>query len=88
MEQWDSVSQHPLHPCFFFFFNILLINEREKQAPRGEPEVGFNPRTLGSRPEPKADARPRSHPGVPHLLPFMHHHFLNQKVLGQLAPPA
>ena len=29
---------------------------------------GLHPRTLGSRPEPKADAQPLSHPGVPHLV--------------------
>ena len=27
-------------------------------------DVGLNPRTPGSRPEPKADAQPLSHPGV------------------------
>ena len=36
-----------------------------KQAPCGEPDAGLNPRTLGSRPEPKADAQPLSHSGVP-----------------------
>ena len=30
-------------------------------------DVGLDPRTPGSRPEPKADAQPLSHPGVPHL---------------------
>ena len=30
--------------------------QREKQAPCGEPDVGLDPRTLGSQPEPKADA--------------------------------
>ena len=39
--------------------------QREKQAPCGEPYVGLDPRTLGSRPELKADAQPLSHPGVP-----------------------
>ena len=39
--------------------------QREKQAPCGEPEVGLDPRTPGSRPGPKADAQPLSHPGVP-----------------------
>ena len=29
-----------------------------------KPNVGLNPRTPGSRPEPKADAQPLSHPGV------------------------
>ena len=32
-----------------------------------EPNVGLDPRTPGSRPEPKADAQPLSHPGV--LIP-------------------
>ena len=39
--------------------------QREKQAPCREPDVGLDPRTPGSRPEPKADAQPLSHPGVP-----------------------
>ena len=30
--------------------------ERNKQAPRREPDVGLYPRTLGSQPKPKADA--------------------------------
>ena len=29
----------------------------------GEPDVGLDPRTLGSLPEPMADAQPLSHPG-------------------------
>ena len=28
-------------------------------------DIGLDPRTLGSRPEPKADAQPLSHPGAP-----------------------
>ena len=39
--------------------------QREKQAPRGESDVGLDPGTLESGPEPKADAQPLSHPGVP-----------------------
>ena len=39
--------------------------QREKQAPCREPDVGLNPGTLGSCPEPKADAHPLSHPGAP-----------------------
>ena len=39
--------------------------QRKKQAPCGEPDVGLNPRTPGSRPEPKAEAQPLSHPGMP-----------------------
>ena len=40
--------------------------QREKQAPHREPDAGLDPGTLGSRPEPKTDAQPLSHPGVPH----------------------
>ena len=42
--------------------------QKEKQAPHGEPNSGFNPKTLGSHPEPKADAQPLSHPGVLGIL--------------------
>ena len=42
----------------------------EKQAPCGEPDVGLHPRTLGSRPKPKADAQPLSHSGAPNS-PFL-----------------
>ena len=40
-------------------------SQREKQAPCGAPDVGLDPRTLGSCPEPKTDAQPLSHPGIP-----------------------
>ena len=39
--------------------------QKEKQAPCEEPNMGLDSRTPGSRPEPKADAQPLSHPGVP-----------------------
>ena len=39
--------------------------QREKQALHREPDAGLDPGTLGSCPEPKADAQPLSHPGVP-----------------------
>ena len=39
--------------------------QKEKQAPCGEPNAGFNPRTPGSQPEPKIDTQPLSHPGAP-----------------------
>ena len=39
--------------------------QREKQAPWREPGAGLDPGTPGSHPEPKADAQPLSHPGVP-----------------------
>ena len=59
----------------FIFFKILFIHDRhrerrrhrqrEKQSPCREPDVGLHLRTPGSQPEPKADAQPLSHPGVP-----------------------
>ena len=41
--------------------------QREKQAPCREPNVGLDPGTPGSCPEPKADAQPLS-PWVPRIL--------------------
>ena len=41
--------------------------QREMQAPCGEPDAGLDPRTPGSCSEPKADAQPLSHPGVPRV---------------------
>ena len=41
--------------------------QREKQAPCRKPDMGPNPGTPGSRPEPKADAQLPSHPGIPQL---------------------
>ena len=43
---------------------------REKQAPSQEPDVGLDPRTPGSRPGPKADAKLLSHPGIPYFYVF------------------
>ena len=40
--------------------------QREKQAPCWEPDVGLDPRSPGSRPGPKAGAKPLSHPGIPY----------------------
>ena len=42
--------------------------QREKQAAYGEPDVGLDPRTPGSPPEPKAGTKLLSHPGVPKIL--------------------
>ena len=43
--------------------------EKESQAEGecGEPNAGLDPGTLGSQPEPKADAQPLSHPAAPGL---------------------
>ena len=39
--------------------------QRENQAPCTEPDVGLNPRTPESEPEPKADAQPLEPPRHP-----------------------
>ena len=44
--------------------------QREKQDPCGEPDVGLDPRTPGSRTEPKTDTQPLSHPGAP-IISFL-----------------
>ena len=62
-----------------FFFNFLFIydshREREREAEtqaegeagsmHREPDVGFDPGSPGSRPGPKAGAKPLCHPGIP-----------------------
>ena len=57
-----------------FFFKILFIylfmrdigkRQIHRQAPLRAPDIGLDPGTPGSRPGPKADAQPLSHPGVP-----------------------
>ena len=40
-------------------------------VPFREPDVELDPRTRGSRPEPKADAQPLSHPGASHSIFLM-----------------
>ena len=64
----------PLDTFINDFFKIyLFIHEREaetqaegeKQAPHREPDVGLDPQAPGSPPEPKADAQPLSHTGIP-----------------------
>ena len=45
---------------------------REKQVPCWEPDVGLDPGTPGSRPGPKAGAKPLRHPGIPrNCLPIL-----------------
>ena len=38
--------------------------QRKKQAPCGKLDVGLDPRTPASQPDPKADAQPLSHPSI------------------------
>ena len=53
------------------------MREREREAEtqaEGEagstPDVGLDPRTPGSRPGPKAGAKPLSHPEIPHRYKY------------------
>ena len=53
----------------------MIVTQREKEAEtqaegeagsmHREPNVGFNPGSPGSRPGPKAGAKPLHHPGIP-----------------------
>ena len=42
--------------------------QREKQASCREPDVGLDPRTLGSLPEPKPDAQSLSHQAPQNIM--------------------
>ena len=43
------------------------VVRRRSRLPHGEPDVGLDPRTLGSQSEPKANTQPLSHK-VPQVL--------------------
>ena len=53
----------------------MIVTEREREAEtqaegeagsmHPEPDVGFDPGSPGSRPGPKAGAKPLRHPGIP-----------------------
>ena len=71
---------------FFFFFRFYVFihgwhrkrqrhRQREKQAPSGTQ--GLHPRTLGSGPEPKADAQPLSHPDAPVFIYSSHENYFH-----------
>ena len=63
---------------FFYLFMIVTEREREREAEtqaegeagsmHREPDVGFDPGSPGSRPGPKACAKPLRHPGIPKVL--------------------
>ena len=60
---------------FFKDFIYLFMRDTEREAEtqaegeagsmHREPDVGFDPETPGSRPGPKAGAKPLRHPGIP-----------------------
>ena len=53
----------------------MIVTQREREAEtqaegeagsmHREPDMGFDPGSPGSRPEPKAGAKPLRHPGIP-----------------------
>ena len=61
---------------FIYLFTIDIERERgrdrqrEKQASRKEPVAGLDPGSPGSRPGPKAGAKPLRHPGIPEQMEF------------------
>ena len=69
-------SRYLVAPCSFeFYVEIYNAREREREAEtqaegeagsmRREPDEGFDPGSPGSRPGPKAGAKPLRHPGIP-----------------------
>ena len=56
----------------------MIVTHREREAEtqaegeagsmHREPDVGFDPGSPGSRPGPKASAKPLRHPGIPQSL--------------------
>ena len=56
----------------------MIVTQREREAEtqaegeagsmHREPDVGFDRRSPGSRPGPKAGAKPLHHPGIPHNM--------------------
>ena len=45
--------------------------EGEAGSMHREPDVGFDPGSPGSRPGPKAGAKPLRHPGIPRIFHFL-----------------
>ena len=74
--QTAAPPRDPLYSASFFnFYLFLIVTQREREAEtqaEGEagsmhrkPDVGFDPGSPGSRPGPKAGAKPLRHPGIP-----------------------
>ena len=61
-----------------FMYLFMIVTQREREAEtqaegeagsmHREPDVGFDPGSPGSRPGPKAGAKPLRHPGIPYLF--------------------
>ena len=62
-----------------FFYDSHKEREREAETQaegeagsmHREPDVGFDPGSPGSRPGPKAGAKPLRHPGIPQFDSFL-----------------
>ena len=54
--------------------------EGEAASMHQEPDVGFDPGSPGSRPGPKAGAKPWRHPGIPIFALFLKSSFDGNKV--------
>ena len=71
-----NIRHSVVSKSFFFLRLYLFIHERhrqrEKQVPQGKPDVRLDPRTPRSWPEPKSDAQPLNHPGVPVVSTSLH----------------
>ena len=52
------------------------IDRGRGRLPTGGSDVGLNPRTWRSQPEPKADAQPQSNPGIPSFNFLIAFHFI------------
>ena len=57
--------------------------EGEAGSTHREPDVGFDPGSPGSRPGPKAGAKPLRHPGIPANV-FLSNCLVSYKVLNLL----
>ena len=82
MSYSDTLSiSYVLLNASIIFFKFILVTERERERERGaetqaegeagsmhrEPDVGSDPGSPGSRPGPKAGAKPLRHLGIPVL---------------------
>ena len=82
----------PVPGIHLFVLKILFIHswerqrQREKQAPCRKLNVGLDPRTPGSRSEPKTDAQLLSHWGIPVCL-FFNGQWLNQVMFWKWTLP-